>query len=1144
MMGFSFRRTAFSGIGTLALSALLVSPVLAQNAVIRGTVTSADRQQPIAGVNVLIRDLNISVLSSDRGAFVITVPAARIPTSPVTLTARAIGYKSMSRTMTIQPGETTADFALATDINRLEEVIVTGTLEGVERQKVPFAVGRLTAEDLPIPSMDPIRALAGKIAGLRIAQTGGFPGGRPEIMLRGPRSINGQGRSQEPLIIVDGVVLHVGSLQELGGLDIESVEVVKGAAGASLYGTQAANGVITITTKRGLSQEGVQFNVRTEWGVADFNSTNFGLPINHQLQLDETGTRFCQSITSGSQNCGRSFDLNLEQYRRHNVNADTLRTGLVPLLAAMNTQDLRNVYQSQIYPGRYYNGLAQISERKLNVLTAIDATGKIGSVGFYVSGQYTRDPGAVKILRGSDQRRGRVNLDYNARSDLRISASTMYDRYYQHGETGNIWGPLLRGQLPGLDLLARDTLGRPFLSRVNYRPVDNGGAYPLYDPQNSDSEVESARFLGSLSAKYFPAPWITVEGNFGYDNRDRRSQNWYFVGYRSTTISATTQGGGMGMGTSRDEAFNTGLNATLRKRLATDLNGKLRFAGHYDEENFVTESSSGNIFNVKEIYTLSNITTNQSISSSSLSIKNAGFSVAGNLDYKDRYVLDASWRRDGSSLFGPGHRWASFNRIAGVWIVSHEPFWNVGWLDDMRLRFSRGTAGSTPQFSAQYETYSVGVGGISTGQAGNQALRPETTTEYEVGTDFTLFRKLGVEVTYAQGTTKDQILLANVPATVGYSAQWQNAGTLQNKTWEMSVTLPVINNRNFYWQTRGTWDRTRTYINELSIPDFLFNGGTAQGTGTFFYMTADKRRACKPGEVGHLPGEAGYELGQDRPNCTGLPLNQYGNVYGRHFFRTCSELAEALRTRCGEGQDFQVNDQGYLVWVGAGNAVGDGITRNLWQTVLPASESPWGVALSWGHPIVDRPLSGQPGQGVGLNSVIGNTLPKFRFTWSNDFQYKRLTAYFLLDATIGHLLNNQGEQWGLLSLSSAYFDQAGQSVETAKPIGYSWRSGPPESTGTGGFYDNLAPNSRVLEDASYAKIREASLNYRIGQIAGFGDWTLGVVGRNLMTFTNYTGLDPETGAGAGNTGSGLINQTDGFDFPTLRTFTFSISTRF
>ncbi|HLG05275.1 MAG TPA: carboxypeptidase-like regulatory domain-containing protein, partial [Gemmatimonadales bacterium] len=172
-MGFSFRRTAFSGIGTLALSALLVSPVLAQNAVIRGTVTSADRQQPIAGVNVLIRDLNISVLSSDRGAFVITVPAARIPTSPVTLTARAIGYKSMSRTMTIQPGETTADFALATDINRLEEVIVTGTLEGVERQKVPFAVGRLTAEDLPIPSMDPIRALAGKIAGLRIAQTGG-----------------------------------------------------------------------------------------------------------------------------------------------------------------------------------------------------------------------------------------------------------------------------------------------------------------------------------------------------------------------------------------------------------------------------------------------------------------------------------------------------------------------------------------------------------------------------------------------------------------------------------------------------------------------------------------------------------------------------------------------------------------------------------------------------------------------------------------------------------------------------------------------------------------------------------------------------------------------------------------------------------
>jgi hypothetical protein len=282
-------------------------------------------------------------------------------------------------------------------------------------------------------------------------------------------------------------------------------------------------------------------------------------------------------------------------------------------------------------------------------------------------------------------------------------------------------------------------------------------------------------------------------------------------------------------------------------------------------------------------------------------------------------------------------------------------------------------------------------------------------------------------------------------------------------------------------------------------------------------------------------------------------------VYGRIFFTSCNQLVEALRSRCGEGQDFQINDQGYMVWVGAGNTPSDGITKNLWQTRLPASESPWGVPLSWGHPIVDRPLTGQSGQGVGINTILGNSLPKFRFTLSNDFSWKRLTLYALLDGTIGHLINNQGEQWGLLSLSSAYFDQQGTTVETAKPIGYSWRAGTPESTGTGGFYDVLAPNSRVLEKGSYAKLREVALTYRIGQVGGWGDWTVGVVGRNLKTFTGYSGLDPEVGCGSGSgttggcggggsgtqgTGSGLINQTDAFDFPTLRTITFSISTKF
>jgi hypothetical protein len=171
-------------------------------------------------------------------------------------------------------------------------------------------------------------------------------------------------------------------------------------------------------------------------------------------------------------------------------------------------------------------------------------------------------------------------------------------------------------------------------------------------------------------------------------------------------------------------------------------------------------------------------------------------------------------------------------------------------------------------------------------------------------------------------------------------------------------------------------------------------------------------------------------------------------------------------------------------------------------------------------------------------------MPDFRLTYSNNVQYKRLTLYALLDGTFGHEINNQGEGWGLLDFNSGNFDAADQTVETAKPVGYSWRVGGSEGVGTGGFYDILGPNNYNVETGSYAKVREVSLTYKVGRVRGVGDWTIGLTGRNLMTFTKYSGYDPEVGVSGGQAGSGLINQVDAFDFPTLRTYTLTVSTRF
>lgn len=1121
----------------------------AQGAVINGKVTS-EFGSNVEGANVYINDMGISILTNAEGNYTISIPAARVNGQLVNLRVRAVGYQPQVRPLRINAGTQTFNFVLKQDVNRLDEIVVTGVVEGVERAKVPFAVSRLSQEDLPVPALDPLRALSGKVPGVRIAQTSGFPGSTPEIMMRGPTSINGSDRGQGPLIIVDGAIMNVGSLEELGGLDIESVEVVKGAAGASLYGTRAANGVITIKTKRGNTQEGVHFNVRSEYGVSDLNSLDYGMPINHHLQLDETGTRFCVQAASNRAHCTQTMDWMTEIMRINNVPGDTLRQpqNVQWNAATASGGMMQNVFQSNYWPGQYYNSLAQVVSNNPVALQHVDATGRVAGVRFYVSGSYQREEGAIRDLDGIQQRRGRVNLDYDVRSDLLVSVSSMYDNGIRDNRSGGssnggIFGQLLRGAPPGTNYRALDTLGRPIVrgGGAGLRGSGNGGGTFLYDAYNDniyDTRFTN-RFLGNINASYFPADWITLEGNFAYDTRNRRDDSHTVKGYRSFGISRTNNNGNIQVDNRYDESMNTSLTANFRQQLRPDLNAKFTARALYDEQNISTNDAEAIIFLVKDIYSLGNASEDFEAGSSSQTIKNTGFLVGANLDYKDRYILDGTYRYDGSSLFGSGNRWAPFNRISGVWRVSQEEFWNVPYMDEFRLRASRGTAGSTPRFDAQYETYDVDVDGISLGQAGNSKLKPETTTEYEFGTDLTLFGRVGFELTHARSSTEDQILLVNTPASLGFSQQWQNAGTLTNRTWEVAMNLPVMNRRDFSWSVRGTWDRNRTYVSELFVPEFLFTGGTAQGSGGFFRITDSAQY--------RLP-----DMGTGSPNTgrsltNGFEANRFGNIWGRKFYKSCSDLpGAALQARCGDGREFQVNDQGYVVWVGQGNTWRDGITKNLWQTILPGSLSPWGdrVPLYFGMPIVDRPLRGEPGEGIGISQVLGNVFPDFRFSFSNNMQYKRLTLYALLDATIGHDIYNQGEQWGLFDFNSAKFDNASRTVETAKPLGYGWRTGPSEAAGIGGFYDVLGPNNYSVESGSFAKVRELSLTYRVGPVRGIGDWTLGFVGRNLFTFTNYSGYDPEVGVSGGSTGSGLINQVDAFGFPTLRTYTMSLSTRF
>ena len=1129
-------RTMSNPIRTIALAVLgilLGSTVVqaqAQTTVITGKVLS-EVGQPLASANVYITEMAISVAADAAGVYSITIPAARVSGQMVNLRARAIGYQPTLAQMTLRLGNQTHDFSLKRDINRLNEVTVTGSIEGTERVKVPFAVARLTAEELPVPSLDPMRTLAGKVPGLRIAQTSGQPGANPEIQLRSPTSINAVGRSQGPLIIVDGAIMRVGNLNEIGALDIESVEIVKGAAGASLYGTTAANGVIIVKTKRGNSRDGVSWNFRSEFGVSDLSSVNLDPPVFHQLQLDETGQRFCVAGSSNVAPCSRTINWMSEIYRINNVNADTVRTPQTVQWNAMGSGgELLNTFQANPWPGVRYDGFAQVSTANPLLVNSVDASGRVGNVRYFVSGSATDDQGAIKGLNGQQQRRARVNLDYDIRQDWRLSVSTLYDQGTTDNRSGGssnggIFGQLLRGAPGGTNYLATDTLGRRIVrgGGAPLRGSGNGAGSFLYDNGALADVSKSNRYLATIATTYTPFEWATFEGSVSFDNRHRINDFYQRKGYRTFTLSTSQNFGQQSVGNADAQSTSANLSATFRKDITSDLTAKGTVRAVYERTDARSDGASGQQFVVEDVYTLSNTSTNFAVSSSFSSVRTMGMLTGVNLDYKDRYIFDATFRYDGSSLFGAGNRWAPFGRLSAVWIASEEPFWNVPGINEFRIRASRGTAGNTPNFSAQYETYSCAATGCSLGQAGNSKLKPETTTETEVGVDFTVLDRVGVEVTRVESQTVDQILQVPTPSSLGFSTQWRNAGTLHSRTLEVAMNLPVVTTSSLQWDVRASYDRSLSRISKLNMPEYFTNAGLGNGNGSFFLISSRT-------EDDH-----------------GFPINQIGNIWGRAFYRSCKQLPSSVRASCGAGKDYQLDDRGFVVWTGAGNTPMDGITRNLWQTKLPAAQSPWNYPLSFGHPIVDRPLRGERGEGVGRLQVLGNTLPDFRMGLTNTVTWKKFTLYALLDGTFGHDINNQAEGWGIFDFNARSMDQGrgtGTTVETAKPVGYSWRAGGSEGAGSGGLYDILGPNTYNVEDGSYVKLREFNLSYRLGPIAGNGDWTLALLGRNLLTWTKYTGLDPEVGVSGGPSGSGFVNQIDAFAFPTLRTFTFAISTRF
>jgi TonB-dependent SusC/RagA subfamily outer membrane receptor len=501
---------------------------------------------------------------------------------------------------------------------------------------------------------------------------------------------------------VDGVITH-GGLADIDPQDIATMEVVKGAAAASLYGSRAQAGVIQITTKRGsaVSAGRTQVTFRQNYNLHNIERFN-GTAMSHPYRLMADGSAFMG-------------------FNGLPVVLPAL-TGAFPLDDKGNGSDSFRSFSDKPYPAPTWDPWKQTYQNGSNYSTYVSVGGNGGNTQYQVSGNYVRDKGNMALLTGLTQKNFRLNVDHQV-GDLRMALSTYLTRsegddILEGGTGANRFGfdPFLNlGFLsPKSNLTNTDASGKIDIlgDQVGW------GVNPLYRLSREHHTKNNQRFMGGLDLNYAPLSWLGFESNVSYDRSDLTQQHYQPPGLLS---SAQPQPAVPDRLSRHGEHDHRGRQRQRhrkrhRKDRRPDRASPSSLAG--GEQGLQPAHAQGSSLLVADVPRLSLATSGITNDLTAQTVRSEGLFLVNTLTYKDRYVLDVLGRRDGSSLFGADERWQNYYRVALAWRMASEPWWPFEIIDDFKPRFSRGTAGGRPQFDAQYQTYFVGVGSISPGVSG------------------------------------------------------------------------------------------------------------------------------------------------------------------------------------------------------------------------------------------------------------------------------------------------------------------------------------------------------------------------------------------------------------------------------------------
>lgn len=1072
------RNVAFGMAAAAAMLGALPASIAAQeqSGTITGDVIEAGTQRPLAGAQVFIPGSGVGTITNGAGRFVLL----NVPAGQVLVRVQMLGFATAEQQVSVGDEQTaTVDFELQQSAIALEEVVVTGAGAATERRKLGNTIATVNVGELenqPIQSFSEL--IQAREPGVVALPSSGLTGEGARLRIRGTASL---AQSNQPLVYVDGVRVDSeggrgmatddaalpSRLDDIDPSSIERIEILKGPAAATLYGSEASAGVVQIFTKRG-RMGAPRWTFRVDQGVVSYPDV---IPPNAGF-VDNA---------DDAERLSEWWGMNIQPYEVFE------RDFISPLF---------ETGYSSAYSG--------------------SVTGGTGGFTYFVSGRYQYEDGPIGFEGApaedvASRAQGTATVSIAPTDNFTLRVTSLFTQAKSDGVTArnNIYSPItlaMFGQpqlascttdagesdpIPGTGRCAG--IGNPY-GQATFATVAEGF--------QRENQQEVDHFIGSMSFQYQPLPNVGLETTFGVDAVNQQDVLFYPYGHNIDGFTTNNIQGSRSLSDRNHRELTVDSKLSWTADASTDFSSQFTMGGQVFAERTEYAGGDGTEFPAPgfQVGEAANVQELQELAISQVS---AGFFAEEQLGWRDYLFATVGARYDYHSTFGEAAGGQFYPKVNVSFVPSDMPGWDNPLVSSLRLRAAVGQSGLQPAAFAEFTTFgsirSDAIGaGISPDNLGNDDLRPEISTEWEIGAEVGLWEdRLALDVTYWDRNVKDAIVQRQFPVTGGFQErQLFNIGQLESRGVELNVQGLAYNSRNV---------QVNVFANAAYLNETLADMG----------------------------GAPPLKVGGSYP--------RYRN-WLREGYAPGSFFGPVVR----QGTDYPIDVNG--------DCAPDTQTQLLDYFGQPRGEDAFAILLEGGDP---RPCSEDKGH---LLNYLGKPNPDWagafggnitlfgRFDISSLFEYKAGNFYVhnLTDAFRRSHPSLGGNLRGAVE-AKAILQNPNSSAEERLAAALDWANNWAALTP----YDGL----NEVEEADFIRWRELSLTYNfpatVAQRFGAASLSVTASGRNLLLWTKYGGNDPEInlyGAGdplaLGTLSSNFATGIDAFGLPLQRRYMMSVRVGF